>query len=87
LTWQTGKLDRTQYSKRLSDALTDIMVDQIVEAIKGLGDLKDFQFKVGQSINGDRVYRYLVSCSSGSIAMIYAVGPDGKVDGLFFRPA
>jgi len=91
LAWQKGTLDKSQYSNRLSDVATDAVVTQVSPQLKALGDVLTVQFTAGWVLKAvdvnDNAYQYLVTCSKGSMMMLYVLTPEGKVDGIKFRPA
>jgi hypothetical protein len=91
LAWQKGSLDKSQYTNRLSDVATDAVVTQVSPQLKALGDVLTVQFTAGWVLKAvdvnDNAYQYLVTCSKGSMMMLYVLTPEGKVDGIKFRPA
>jgi hypothetical protein len=88
LAWQSGKLDKSHYSKALDAAATDDAVAKVTPQLKALGDLKSVVFTAGWVIApGKNAYQYLVTCSTASMLMLYVVSPPATVEGVRFRPA
>jgi hypothetical protein len=85
LAWQSGKLDKSQYSPRLAEQATEMVVTQVSPQLQALGDFKEIKFTSAWVDQGYDNYQYLVTCSKGAMLMLYAVSTDGKVAGVRFR--
>ena len=86
LAWQSGKLDKSNYTKRLADEATDMAISQISPQLQALGDFKSITWTSAWMYQGYKNYQYVVACSKGSMLMIVALDPQGLTGGVRFRP-
>ena len=84
---QTGKIDRTQLTKDMNDALTPEKVAAIAQQLKPLGAPSSFAQKDSSVVGAYTVYHYNVAVSGGVLVMTFALDKSGQIAGLNLRPA
>ncbi|MBV8375019.1 MAG: hypothetical protein JO302_05875 [Candidatus Eremiobacteraeota bacterium] len=84
---QTGTVDRTALDAKMSAALTDAQLSQIKGQLGPLGDPVSVTPTGSNTQNGLTVYTYNVDFKSGSLTEYYVLDADGKVAGVWFKPA
>jgi hypothetical protein len=84
---QTGKIDRTQLTKDMNDALTPEKVAAISQQLKPFGAPSSFTQKDSSVVGSYTVYHYNVGISGGVLVMTFALDKSGQIAGLNLRPA
>lgn len=84
---QTGKIDRSQLTKDMNDALTPAKVETIAQQLKLLGTPSTFTQKDTSTVGAYNVYHYNVGISGGMLIMTFALDKSGQIAGLNLRPA
>jgi hypothetical protein len=77
-------IDRTQLTPQFSQYLTDQVV--IRADLKGLGPVQSLVPIESFQRSGDTVYVFDVKFLHGALRYEFALTPDGKIDGLLFKP-
>ena len=70
-------------------ALNDATVQQVAVGLTSLGPPTAFVFGGKQVLpNGAGIaYTYRVITPGGAVAYVYSLDPDGKIGGIWFKPA
>jgi len=84
---QTGKIDRTQLTKDMNDAMTPAKVEAISQQLKALGSPTTFTQKDTSVVGAYSVYHYNVTVSGGTLVMTFALDKSGQIAGINLRPA
>lgn len=87
LAWQTGKIDRNDFSAEMNKELPDATVARVASQLQSLGAPKKFTYVERTLWNGYRVYTYRVETQKARLRMLYTVDAEGKISALWFRPA
>ena len=78
----SGKIDASQYSVAIpKDALA-----QVQAFLSALGPIQAVDLVQSGKINGDAIYVYRFTCQNGAALEQLSVKPNGKIDGIYFRP-
>jgi hypothetical protein len=84
---QSGKVDRSTLDEKMNSSLSDDQLSQIKGQLGPLGKPVGFTSEGSQNQNGLTVYTYKVDFQGGSLTETYVVDADGKVAGVWFKPA
>jgi hypothetical protein len=84
---QTGKIDRTQLTKDMNDAMTPQKVEAIAQQLKSLGAPSSFTQKDTSVVGAYTVYHYNVAVAGGVLVMTFALDKSGQIAGINLRPA
>ena len=84
---QTGNVDRSQLSAKMNSAFTDAQVKQVASQTGAFGDPTSFAFVDSRIVQGVTVYQYRAVFKSITATWIFALDSDGKIAGMFLRPA
>jgi D-alanyl-D-alanine carboxypeptidase len=87
--WRAGKVEMSRYDATMRAALTDATVQQVASGLAALGAPTAFVFTGKQTLpnNAGTAYTYRVIAPNGNVAYVYSVDPDGKIGGIWFKPA
>ncbi len=83
---QSGDIDRSQLTKRMSDALTPTSVISLKQQLGGLGEPSSFIYKGKQLTSGETTYLYRLSFSALTATLSLTIDPLGKISGMYLRP-
>ncbi len=78
----SGKVDQTQYAQ----AVPQNAIAQVQAGLTALGPVKSVELVKTAVVKGSNVYLYKFTCANGAAMETLAV-KDGKIDGIYFRPA
>ena len=86
--WRAGKVDFTRYDATMRGALNEAMVQQVAAGIAPLGAPTAFVYrgKITLPNNAGTTYTYRVVTPSAAVSLIYSLAPDGKINGIYFKP-
>jgi hypothetical protein len=84
--FQTGNIDYSQMSDRVSAKLTPALAQQIQETLKPLGDPISFTYLGSQVVEGINVYGFLVTFKDRQLNEFFALDANGKIAGITFKP-
>lgn len=87
--WQAGAVDRSHYAAVTQSKLTPEKIADTSRALATLGSLQrvewDGPIGIVDGPPGVKGYLYRMFCTGGAVYETLTIGPDGKVDGIFFR--
>ncbi len=83
---QSGRIDRSQLTQQMSDALTPASLISLKQQLGALGEPAVFTYKGKQPTSGDTTYFYRVGFRALTATMPFTVNAAGKISGLFLRP-
>jgi hypothetical protein len=87
--WQAGTVDKSHYAAPTQAKLTTEKISDTAAALAGLGSLQSVEWNGSLSEDsappGTKGYLYRMICVSGAVYEELTIGPDGKIDGIFFR--
>jgi hypothetical protein len=81
---QRGIIDRSHYSLRLTNSLSDAEITTTKAYLAKLGDLKRMGLNATRRINAESVYTYIMVCADGNAQMTLSLNDVGLIDGMFF---
>jgi hypothetical protein len=84
---QAGNFDRSQFTSDMSAALSDTVVANVKAALAPLGTPNTIALRAHYDVDGNSVYLYRLTFKDASWNEQLALGADGKITGLYFRPA
>jgi hypothetical protein len=84
---QTGNVDRSQFTSEMNTAMTDALITSAKAALAPLGTPSAFTLRAHYEIEGNNVYVYRMSFKDSNWNEQIAFASDGKIAGLYFRPA
>lgn len=84
---QNGNIDRSQFSAEMNTAMGDPTVATAKATLAPLGTPLAFTLRAHYEIDGNSVYVYRATFKDASWNEQIAFGSDGKITGLYFRPA
>ncbi len=85
LDWQAGTVNRAMYSDNINAELTDEALDHGSQGLARLGGLQQVLFRGISKTVGANIYVYRMTCEHGVVDMAFALGPDGKIQLIFFE--
>jgi len=87
--WRAGKVDVDRYDATMRGALNEATIAQVSGGLATLGAPTAFVFtgKVSVPNNGGTAYTYRVVAPNGTMSYVYSLDPDGKIGGIWFKPA
>lgn len=84
---QTGQLDKTQFSPKVSAALTAGVEAQFASTLRPLGDPSTYVLVAKKRKDDLTMYVYRAESKTGAIEESMVLDENGKVAGLWFKPA
>ncbi|HEY0396498.1 MAG TPA: serine hydrolase domain-containing protein [Candidatus Elarobacter sp.] len=87
--WREGKVDLSRYDATMRAALSAATINQVSAGLAAAGPPTAFVFtgKIALPNSTGTVYNYRVVTPNGAVVYAYGVGPDGKIGGIWFKPA
>lgn len=83
---QTGDIDRTQLTAKLSAAIPPDAVGAIKAQMSALGVPKSFIYRGKVAYGGVTVYKYRIQFNGAAITLLIGLDNQGKIAALDFRP-
>jgi uncharacterized iron-regulated membrane protein len=84
---QSTKIDRSQLTKAMNDALTSDKVQMVADQLKTLGPVTSFT-PIDKTVQSPyTVYRYRVGFATTALVFTFSLDPNGKIAGLYLSPA
>jgi CubicO group peptidase (beta-lactamase class C family) len=86
--WRAGKVDMSRYDATMRAALNAATIQQVSSGLSSLGEPTAFVFTAKSAVpnNGGTAYSYRVITPNGAVSYLYAVDPEGKIGGIWFKP-
>ncbi|HXP92671.1 MAG TPA: hypothetical protein VN905_04315 [Candidatus Binatia bacterium] len=84
---QSGNYDRSQFTSEMNSVLTETLVANVKSALGPLGVPTAFTLRAHYDADGNSVYVYRATFKLASWNEQIAFAADGKISGLYFRPA
>jgi len=84
---QTGKLDRSLFTTKMNDGLTQAKVDSVTQQLAPLGKPSSIAFTKHSTIDGYSAYEYRIVWPDISMNEQFAFDEAGKIAGWYFKPA
>lgn len=84
---QKGDYDRSQFTSGMSAALTDASESSTKSTLEPLGAPVAFTLRARYEVDGNTVYVYRVTFKDATWNEQISFADDGKISGLYFRPA
>ncbi len=84
---QSAKIDRSQLTKTMNDALTSDKVNMVAAQLKTLGPSTSFTPIDKNQQPPYTVYRYRIGFATAALVFTFSLDPDGKIAGLYLTPA
>jgi CubicO group peptidase (beta-lactamase class C family) len=85
--WRAGKVDLSRYDATMRGVLTQATMQQVTGILSSLGAPTAFVFTGKETNSAGTAYSYRVVAPNGAVAYVYSVDSDGKIGGIWFRPA
>lgn len=85
--WQAGVVNKSHYDPRTVADMTDTKIATTSKALGVLGTLESTSW-IGPLIYEDKTakgYIYQMTCSNYKVYEFLTIGPDGKIQGIFFK--
>lgn len=84
---QTGQLDKTQFTPKVSAALTASVESQFASTLRPLGDPSSYVLVTKKHKDDLTMYVYRAESKTGAVEESMVLDENGKVAGLWFKPA
>ena len=84
---QSGKIDRSLFEAKTSEALTQAMVDNVAQHMAGLGKPKSITFESHKIVGEFSAYHYRIAWEAVAVDESFALNSAGKIVGWYFQPA
>ncbi len=84
---QTGELDKTQFTPKVGAALTAGAESQFASTLRPLGDPSSYVLVTKKHKDDLTMYVYRVESKTGAVEESMVLDENGKVAGLWFKPA
>jgi hypothetical protein len=84
---QKGDYDRSQFTNDMSAAMTDTAASTAKSSLDALGPPLAFTLRARYEVDGNTVYVYRVTFKDAAWNEQISFAGDGKISGLYFRPA
>jgi D-alanyl-D-alanine carboxypeptidase len=87
--WRAGKVDLDRYDAAMRAVLNAGTIAQVAGTLSALGAPTAFVFtgKLAVPNNGGTAYTYRVLAPNGAMSYVFSLDPDGKIGGIYFKPA
>ena len=87
--WREGKVDFSRYDATMRAALSAAAINQVSAGLAAAGQPTAFIFtgKTAVPNNAGTLYNYRVITPKGAVVYAYGLDPDGKIGGIWFKPA